>query len=154
MKVIINNDAPILIPNDSHRNFVETGKVIPKETIVEGDAKKIEGLRRGEPFIYRLFIDKQGNIIYEKYTTKMETEINLSNATGEEARVITLPSAKQNLRIHAAATVISGVLAYAVAKKMGKPNKTAFIAAAIAATAGYVVATQITKRREITYQKG
>lgn len=152
MKVKVTEDAPILIPNDAHKNFIETEKVIKANTELSGSPKRIEGLRRGKPFVYRLFIDDNGIIIYEKYTQNMQTEINL-NAVGEEARVVTLPSAKTDRIIHAVSAVGAGVLAFAVAKKTGKENKKAFMYAGIAAIAGYIVASQITKHRKITYEK-
>jgi hypothetical protein len=152
MKVRITEDAPVLIPNDSHKNFVATDKVIKANTELEGKPTRIQGLRRGKPFIYRLFIDDNGIIIYDKYTEKMQTEVTL-NAVGTEARVVTLPSAKKDRIIHAVSAVGAGVLAFAIAKKTGRANKTAFMYAGASALVGYLVASQITKHRKITYEK-
>ena len=79
-------------------------------------------------------------------------EVNL-NANGEaDTRVITLPNVKNNVRVHAIISVSAGVIGYAVAKKMGKTNKMAFITGGIVALAGYGIATYLTKNEVITFQ--
>lgn len=144
-EVIVLEKAPILIPNNEHRNFTETDKVIPVGTTLKGDFQDIEGLRRGKPFIYRLFIDKDGIIIYTKYVEERKNNMNGNDTT------ITLPSTKNYATTHAVVSVISGVLGYSIAKKMGKPGKTAFIVAGVSALAGYYIANQITKNQSIIY---
>jgi hypothetical protein len=64
MQVQTIENANILKPNPDHKNFVETGEVIPKGTLLEGNEKYISGLRRGEAFTYKLFITKDKKIIY------------------------------------------------------------------------------------------
>lgn len=150
MKAKILENAPILINNTEHKNFVETDKIIPAGTILEGERINIIGNRKGKEFIYRLFQDKDGIIIYEKYIEPME--INL-NANGEaDTRVITLPSVKDDTRTHAIISVVAGVLAYGVSKKMGNTGKCSLILGGASALLGYVIATQITKNQRITVQ--
>lgn len=144
-EVIVLEQTPILIPNPDHKNFTETDKLIPKGTTMQGEFKRIEGLRKGKPFIYRLFIDKDGLIVYEK-NVKMNTTSSL-----EGTQTVTLPSTKKISTTHAIVSVLAGVIGYAVAKKMGKSGKTAFIVAGISAVGGYMVANQITNK-SIIYQ--
>jgi hypothetical protein len=63
-KVVVIEDAKILIPNKDHFNFTESSRVIKANTILQGDAKYIRGKRRGEDFLYRLFATSDNKIIY------------------------------------------------------------------------------------------
>lgn len=148
MKGIVKVNTPILIHNTEHRNFVETDKVVPEGTILEGERINIIGKRKGKEFVYRLFKDKDGILIYEKYIEPME--INL-NANGEaDTRVVTLPSVKNDTRTHAIISVVAGVLAYGVAKKMGRSGKQSLMIGGVSALLGYGIATYITKNQKIT----
>ena len=60
MLVEIIEDAPILLPNKEHKNFTKSESILPKGTLVEGDFKNVSGLRRGNPFNYRVFTTKEG----------------------------------------------------------------------------------------------
>lgn len=144
-EVLVLEQTPILIHNPEHKNFTETDKLIPKDTKLVGEFKKIQGLRKGKPFIYRLFIDKDGLIVYEN-NVKMNKMSSL-----EGTQTVTLPSTKKISTTHALVSVLAGVIGYAVAKKMGKSGKTAFIVAGISAVGGYMVANQITNK-SIIYQ--
>jgi hypothetical protein len=148
MKGKVKVNTPILIHNTEHRNFVETDKVVPEGTILEGERINIIGKRKGKEFVYRLFKDKDGILIYEKYIEPME--INL-NANGEaDTRVVTLPSVKNDTRTHAIISVVAGVLAYGVAKKMGRTGQQSLIIGGVSALLGYGIATYITKNQKIT----
>jgi len=148
MKAKVKVNTPILIHNTEHRNFVETDKVVPEGTILEGERINIIGNRKSKEFVYRLFKDKDGILIYEKYIEPME--INL-NANGEaDTRVVTLPSVKNDTRTHAIISVVSGVLAYGVAKKMGNTGKRSLAIAGVTALIGYGIATYVTRNQKIT----
>lgn len=148
MIVVAKENAPVLINNDEHQNFVETDKIIPKGTTLDGSFLNIQGLRRGKEFTYRIFKDKDGIIVYENKVEPM----NYSKAEGE-TRVVDMPSVKGNARTHAIVSGVSGVLAFAVAKKMGKTNKNAFIIAGVTALIGYGVASMYTSRQNVTYKR-
>lgn len=151
MIVEVTEIAPILLPNDSHKNFIETEKIIPAGTTLDGNYLNVVGKRKGKDFTYRLFKDKDGILIYENKTKPME--INL-NANGEaDTRVISLPSVKNDILTHSLISVAGGVIAFAVAKKMGKTNKQAFIAGGITAVLGYAIASYMNKTQTITYSK-
>jgi len=148
MIVLTKENSPVLINNDLHQNFVETDKIIPKGTTLDGSFMNIQGLRRGKEFTYRIFKDKDGIIVYEKNVEPM----NYSKVEGD-TRVVDMPSVKGNARTHAIVSGVSGVLAFAVAKKMGKTNKNAFIIAGVTALIGYGVASMVTSRKNITYKR-
>jgi hypothetical protein len=61
---IVTQNTKYLIPNKEHKNFTDSGNTARVGTIVMGDFKNINGLRRGKPFEYRLFITKDGKILY------------------------------------------------------------------------------------------
>lgn len=149
MIVVAKENSPVLINNDDHRNFVETDKIIPKGTTLDGVFMSIKGLRRGKEFTYRIFKDKDGIVVYEKNVEPMN---KFSRADGE-TRVVDMPSVNKNARTHAIVSGVSGVLAFAVAKKMGRTNKSAFIIAGVTALIGYGVASMVTSRRNITYKR-
>ena len=145
-EVIVVEDTAILLPNNEHRNFTETDKMISKGTILKGDFKNIEGLRRGKPFTYRIFQDKDGIIMYAKNLHEKKENMNGNDST------ITLPSEKKLSTNYALYSVVAGVLGFAIAKKMGKSGKTAFIVASISAVGGYMIAKQVNKSQAITFE--
>jgi hypothetical protein len=146
MLVVTKENSPILINNDKHKNFVETDKIIPKGTILEGNFSNIKGLRRGKEFTYRLFIDNDGIIVYKKNVEPMMK----SNADGE-ARVINMPSVKSRTMSTALISAGAGVIAFAVAKRMQKTNKQAFMVAGITALIGYGLATYMRNSDPVVY---
>ena len=145
-EVIVVEDTAILLPNNEHRNFTETDKMISKGTILKGDFKNIEGLRRGKPFTYRIFQDKDGIILYAKNLNENKQNMNGNDST------ITLPSEKKLSTNYALYSVVAGVLGFAIAKKMGKSGKTAFVIAGISAIGGYMIAKQVNKSQPITFE--
>ena len=70
IKGVITEDTKTLIPNKEHKNFTETNTIIPKGTIVEGEMKSIQGKRKGEDFLYRVFFTNDGHIIFQNKITK------------------------------------------------------------------------------------
>ncbi len=144
-------NTPILIPNDSHKNFVETDKIVPKGATLDGEFYNVVGKRKGKEFTYRLFKDKDGILIYTKNIKPME--INL-NANGEaDTRIVNLPSVKNDILTHSLISVAGGVIAFAVAKKLGNENKKAFMIAGATAIIGYALASYMNKKQQITVTK-
>ena len=151
MEVICPEKTPVLIHNTEHKNFVETDKVVPAGTVLSGEFINVIGKRKGKEFTYRLFKDKDGIIVHQNKVKPMEVTLN---ANGEQdKRVITFPNVQDNLLTHAIVSSGAAVLGYAVAKKMGKANKTAFWIAAGSALAGYVAVSMIAKNQRIKLQK-
>ena len=147
MLVFTKENSPILINNDEHKNFVETDKILPKGTVLEGNYKNIKGLRRGKEFTYRLFVDNDGIIIYEK---NVEPMMNNSNADGE-TRIINMPSVTTRTFTTALISAGAGVIAFAVAKRMQRTNKQAFIVAGVTALIGYGLASYMRNNDPVVY---
>ena len=57
MEVTVIRDSKYLIPNAQHQNFTESNDVVGEGVLLKGNFANIEGLRRGEPFTYKLFIN-------------------------------------------------------------------------------------------------
>ena len=96
MKYITVEEAKVLIPNKEHRNFTDTGNVIEAESIIEGNPIEIKGLRKGEPFTYKMFKTKNGQLIYIKTVKPMDTtEVRLGFEGAKDttkATVVQLPN--------------------------------------------------------------
>ena len=55
MQVRVIKDSRYLVANKDHKNFTEGSENVEQGTVLNGEPRAIEGLRRGEPFTYRLF---------------------------------------------------------------------------------------------------
>lgn len=53
-----------LMPNKEHKNFTASNENAREGTIINGSFKNVTGLRKGEPFVYRLFFVEDGKILY------------------------------------------------------------------------------------------
>ena len=69
------DNAPVLVPNKEHKNFTESSETIPASTTLVGTFKLINGLRRGKPFDYRIFVTDEGKIIYANTVSPQPKEI-------------------------------------------------------------------------------
>lgn len=74
MKVQTLEDIKVLTPNSEHQNFTVTNEIIPAKTLLDGEIKVIKGLRRGEPFDYKLFLTNEGKLIYINKLKNMEEQ--------------------------------------------------------------------------------
>lgn len=154
MKVITIEDATVLTPNLEHKNFTQTDIVIPRGTELEGEIKLVNGLRKGEPFQYRLFYTKDNQIIYTNKIkpTKMETtEIKLG-VDGAKPLVIDLPKiTKDRNALYGA--VIGAAAGFAWTSYKGKDAKAKLIYTLGGAVLGLVAGRMVTKRKDITIKK-
>lgn len=103
MIAMVKEDAPVLTPNKEHKNFTKTDLVIPKGTEVEGEYKNVNGLRRGEPFTYKLFVTKENNILYKNKIEPMATQVYL----GADAQV-TPTVVKVEKKLLTTSTIVGG----------------------------------------------
>ena len=88
MKVQVIEDTKVLLPHPEHQNFVEGKETIPAQTILNGEPKVVAGLRRGEPFNYKLFLTNDNKLIYIKNLRNMDaTEVTLG-ADGETSPTV------------------------------------------------------------------
>jgi hypothetical protein len=147
--------APVLVPNVEHKNFTESRNEIPKGRTIEGDFKIISGLRRGQPFDYRVFVTKKNEIIYSKFVKPMATtEVTLgADAQVSATKVEMIPTERSTTIKNVVGGATGGIIGFAIAKKQGVNMTKTVIYASIGALAGYLIARQYTKKSGIIVQK-
>jgi len=150
MKAKVLENAKVLLPNKEHKNFTETDVIIPKDTIVDGEQKMIEGLRRGEPFTYRLFVTNDNKILYLNKVDPMATEVMLGVDETKTPTTINLIPAETFSKVKMIGIVAGGVIGYAYAKSKKMDSRKAVYASAIGAIIGYTSAYIVDRRRAIT----
>jgi len=100
MKVIVTEDADILIPNTNHRNITASGQIIEAESVLEGNPKNIKGLRKGRPFIYKVFVTRDSKMIYLNKVKPIKemkrTEVTLGADSQVGATTIDMTSVNSN----------------------------------------------------------
>jgi hypothetical protein len=152
MIATIKEDATVLVPNKEHKNFTETSEIITKNTSVEGEFKSISGLRRGEPFSYRVFITKDGQIIYSnKVNEEMNTtEVSLGADAQRSATMVDMKPAETFKSSRVVVSLAAGLGAFVYAKKKGKNPKQSIKYAVIGALLGYATMWAVDKTRNVT----
>lgn len=156
MKVVTCSDVPVLIPNEQHKNFTASDVIIPKGTTLTGEFKAIKGLRKSEPFTYRLFYTNKDQIIYTKNikpVTMERTEVTLS-AEGQEkpSAIINIP--KNYFDKNAMYGAILGAAAgFGFAHYKQKSVKQKLLFTCLGAVAGIVAVKVIVKAKAITVKK-
>jgi hypothetical protein len=151
MKVVTIEDATILIPNLEHKNFTATDLQIPKGTQIEGSVKYINGLRKGQPFQYRLFYTNNDKIIYTNKIKpiKMETtEVKL----GADATVVNVP--KQTMDRNLLYGAVIGVIAaygYASYKNQNPAQKLLYVG--FGGMLGMLAGKLVTRSKGVTIKK-
>jgi hypothetical protein len=150
MKAKVLENAKVLLPNKEHKNFTETDVIIPKDTIVDGEQKMIEGLRRGEPFTYRLFVTNDNKILYLNKVEPMATEVMLGVDETKTPTTINLIPAETFSKVKMIGIVAGGVIGYAYAKSKKMDSRKAVYASAIGAIIGYASGYIVDRQRAIT----
>ncbi len=123
MKVLVKSRAHVLIPNQNHHNFTESGQIIEKDEILDGEPIKFRGSRKGRPFIYKLFKTKDGHLIHLKKVEPMErqaTEISLGADAQVSPTKIDVKYANSNSNNKYIGALIGGVSGYAYCKYQNK----------------------------------
>lgn len=151
MKVRVKNDAQILVPNAEHSNFTFSGKTIEAETILSGNPVEIKGKRRGEPFVYRLFITDDKRIIYQNNIEPMKaTEVTL----GADAQVtpvsVNFKPAEKFSKTKTTGIVIGGIIGFAYAKYKKHDLKKVAMYIAIGSALGYAAGYVIDRNKAVT----
>ena len=144
MRVVTLTDAEILIPNKDHQNFTFNGAIISEGTVLEGKEEYIGGLRRGEPFTYRLFKTNKGQYIYLNKTKPMQvTEVTLGADSQASSTVVNLVPAETFNKVKTTGLVLGAIAGYAYCKyKKCDTKKTVmyiFAGAAIGYASAYIV---------------
>lgn len=139
MDAITNQDSKILIPNQEHKNFVETNSIIPKGTEISGDVKVIDGLRRGAPFTYRLFETNNNELLFLKNIEPMNTrEITLGADGQTTPTVVDLLPAESFNRTKKMGLVIGAIAGFGYAKYKKHDMKKVAMYIGVGAVAGYL----------------
>lgn len=134
-KALVVEDADILVSNPDHKNFTETGTKIPKGSIIFGKFVNVQGLRRGKPFEYRLFITTDNKIIYlNKVEIMRTTEVTLGADAAQTPTVVDLQKKKNFTAYTIGGAIIGGLVGNYIAKKRGG-NKAIYIG--VGALAGF-----------------
>ena len=96
MRAVVIANAKILIANGEHKNFTESSEYIAKDTLINGDLKQISGLRRGEPFVYKLFLTDKNQLIHLNKTKPImqTTEVTMGADAKQTDTVINLKKAE------------------------------------------------------------
>lgn len=153
MEVIVEIDAKILVPNKEHKNFTATDLVIPQGTTLEGEKVLVNGMRRGEPFQYKLFKTNDNRYIYlNKIKPSMATtQVYLSADAQQTPTIVDVPQAK----LLSTTNIVGAILGYYVghwySTKYQKGNSRYYGLAG--AVAGVLTARYIAKKGTIKFVK-
>lgn len=152
IKATTTTDASILVPNKEHKNFTDTGKVIPKNTDILGNPTIIKGLRRGQPFDYKLFVTDKNEFIYLKTIQPMKaTEVLLGADASTTPTVVKMPN-DSNLGMRPIlGTILGAVAGYYYAKKKN-PSKVMMFTA-IGGVAGFAAGKYLQGTGVVLFKK-
>ena len=153
MKGILQEDVKVLIPNAEHKNFTEGSEVITKGTEVEGNITNVQGLRRGQPFTYRLFTTNKNQIIYLKPIKMENTEVTLGLDAQPSARKVDFIPAEMYSKLKLIGLGAGGFAGYYYGHKKGAAGKKLAMYIGIGAIAGYVTAMVIDNHKKATITK-
>jgi hypothetical protein len=151
MKVLVNQDSKVLIPNSEHKNFTETNEVIGKENVLSGEIKNVEGLRKGKPFTYRLFITNNNKIIYLKNITPMQTtEVTLGADSQRTDTIVNLVPAETFNKVKTMGLVLGALAGFGYCKYKKCDSKTTVMYIFGGALVGYASAYLVDRNRKGT----
>ena len=144
--------ANVLKANKEHKNFTKTDQLIPAGTTLYGKTIMVDGLRRGQPFKYRLFITNDKQIIHlNKIEPMRTTEVTLGADAKQTPTVVNMARPKLNLTKWTVGGALIGAGAgyYYSAKMKGMDKKKVMIYSIVGLVAGFYVGKAIEKRRPV-----
>jgi len=153
MQVVVIKDAQELVPNKEHKNFTSNGIVIPSGTMLEGKEVTVNGMRRGEPFQYKLFQTENNKYIYLNKTqpNMATTQVYLGADAQTTPTIVDVPQPK----LLSTTNIVGAIAGYVVgnwySKKYQKGNPRYYGLAC--AVAGVIVARYIAKKGTIKFVK-
>lgn len=151
MKVVVNKDSKFLVANSEHKNFTESNESVEQGTILNGEEKNVLGKRRGEPFSYRLFITKEGKIIYLKNVTPMETtEVTLGADSSVTPTKVNLLPAETFNKVKTTGIVLGGIAGFAYSKYKKHDMKKVAMFIGLGAVVGYFAGYVVDRKRKAT----
>jgi hypothetical protein len=152
MKVsgIVIEETKTLVPNKEHKNFTESDTIVPKGTKVDGELKSIEGLRKGEKFIYRVFVTNDGQIIFQNKINNLMpvTEVKLGADASTTPTMVNLKPAEIFNKMRFAGVVVGGLSGFAYAKYRKHDLRKSAMYIGIGALVGFGVAYVIDTRKK------
>jgi uncharacterized protein YcfJ len=151
MIATVTEDVKVLKPNTDHQNFTETDIIIPNGTEIEGKAIKVNGLRRGKPFIYRLFVTKNQEYIHlNKIKPMSTTQVYLSADAAQTPTVVQVPTGKNLITIPTiVGAVAGGYLGNYYAKTKGGSRQVMMIGGALL---GYLIGYVYEQRKAVRFK--
>ena len=149
VKAIVIEDTKVLVPNMAHKNFSETEEVIPKGTTIIGHAQTLQGLRRGQPFNYRLFYIDNNKIIHlNKIKIMDNTETTFGADSQVSPTVVKIPLQSRLAKASSIGAISGAVIGYGYCKYKKEDNKKAMTYALIGGVIGFVVGKVIENTRK------
>jgi hypothetical protein len=149
MQATIIQDTNYLIPNKDHKNFTDSGIVAKDGSVVFGEYRNVSGLRKGKPFVYRLFFTKNGKILYANCVeTKNASSEILSNADNSQSATLVdfIPAEKFKYTAHLLA-LGGGVAGYFYGKKQNVTGNNLIKYIAVGAVGAYAIYSLIDKNK-------
>ena len=151
MEVIVNQDSKYLIPNAEHKNFTESNDWVGEGVLLKGNYADIDGLRRGEPFTYKLFITEDKNILYKNNVEPMRTtEVTLGADSQRSSTVVNLVPAETFNKLKTTGLVLGAAAGFAYAKYKKQDTKKMAMFIFGGAVIGYATAYIIDRNRKGT----
>lgn len=152
---VVVKECPVLLPNTTHKNFTQSRIRLREGQKLNGGYKRIEGLRRGEPFTYNLFITDNNEVLHANNVKPMETtEVKLGADASTTPTVVSVaPAEKASTQKVAIITAIAAVGGFAFCKWKKYPMKKTLVITGIVAIAGLLVAKQFPSTTGIKVQK-
>jgi hypothetical protein len=139
IQAIVCQNTNYLIPNKEHKNFTDSSDEARVGSIVNGEFRNVDGLRKGKPFIYRLFFTKNGKILYANCVNaeNVPSEILSGADQSQTATMINLKSAESfKYKAHIIAFG-GGLLGYFYGKKQNKTGMNLLKYTAVGAVGAY-----------------
>jgi hypothetical protein len=149
-KVRVLDSCKVLIPNEEHKNFTESTEQIKKDELLTGKYVNIEGLRRGKPFTYRLFLTSDNRYIYQNCLEPMKTtEVMLGADSAQTPTVVNLKQAETFSRVKLYGVIGGALAGFAYAKYKKESYKKALMYTAIGSLVGFGGAYLLDRRRSV-----
>jgi hypothetical protein len=146
IQAIIIQDTNFLIPNKEHKNFTDSSESAKVGSIVTGEFRNVNGLRKGKPFEYRLFFANNGKILYANCvkTESVSSEI-ISNADNLQATTMK-PTNQSKLFV----LLVGGIAGYLYGKQKKVDANTLITYIAVGSVGAYGIHYLITKNKSTT----
>ena len=152
MKVNVIKDCKVLLRNKKHKNFTETDIEIKKGTVLNGKPIEVNGLRRGEPFKYRLFLTNNKEFIYLNCIENMKaTEIKLGADDSQTPTFVNLKGNEMFSKNKTMGLAIGGLAGFMYSRYKKHDWKKTTMTVLGSALIGYTASYVLTKDKSINF---